>query len=32
MNKDQKILIIIIAIIVVIASIFGVYAYKHKKV
>lgn len=30
MNKDQKILIIIIAIIVVIASIFGVYAYKHK--
>ena len=30
MNKDQKILIVIIAVLVVVASIFGVYAYKHK--
>ena len=30
MNKDQKILILIIAVIVVLAGAFGVYAYKHK--
>lgn len=30
MSKDQKVLVLIIALIVVIAGAFGVYAYKHK--
>ena len=30
MNKDQKVLVLIIVLIVIIASVFGVYAYKHK--
>lgn len=30
MNKDQKILVLIITLIVIIAASFGVYAYKHK--
>lgn len=30
MNKDQKVLISIIVVLVIIASIFGVYAFKHK--
>lgn len=30
MNKDQKLLVVIIALIVIIAGAFGVYAYKHK--
>ena len=30
MNKDQKLLVAIIILIVIIASVFGVYAYKHK--
>lgn len=30
MNKDQKILVVIILVLVIIAGAFGVYAYKHK--
>ena len=31
MNKDQKTLILIIAIIAIFATAFGIYAYKHKE-
>ena len=30
MNKDQKLLIVIISIIAILATAFGIYAYKHK--
>ena len=30
MNKDQKVLVLIIVLLVVVAGAFGVYAYKHK--
>lgn len=30
MNKDQKLLVVIIALIVIIAGAFGIYAFKHK--